>query len=98
MSRRKRRSFTAELKADAVRLCQLGDRSVGQIASDLDLTEGSLREWLKRADAGPTPAAGEALSTLERSELAELRKRVKRLEMEREILKKATAFFAKETT
>ena len=98
MSRRKRRSFTAEFKADAVRLCQVGDRSVAQVASDLDLTAGSLREWLKRADAAPTPAAGDALSTLERSELAELRKRVKRLEMEREILKKATAFFAKETT
>ena len=98
MSRRKRRSFTVEFKADAVRLCQVGDRSVAQVASDLDLTEGSLREWLKRADAAPTPATGEPLSTLERSELAELRKRVKRLEMEREILKKATAFFAKETT
>lgn len=98
MSRRKRRSFTPEFKADAVRLCQVGDRSVTQVASDLDLTEGSLREWLKRAEAAPAPTADEPLSTLERGELAELRKRVKRLEMEREILKKATAFFAKETT
>jgi transposase-like protein len=98
MSRRKRRTFTDEFKADAVRLCQLGDRSVAQIASDLDLTEGSLREWLKRAEEAPSAVSGEALSAVERNELVELRKRVKRLEMEREILKKATAFFAKETT
>ncbi len=44
MSRRRRRSFPAESKTDAVRLCQLGDCSVAQVASDLDLTEGSLRE------------------------------------------------------
>jgi transposase-like protein len=85
-----------EFKADAVKLCEGGGRSIGQVAADLDLTETALRAWVKRAatDAGKgTPGA---LTTAEREELGELRKRVKRLEMEREILKKAAAFFAKE--
>ncbi len=97
---RKRRSFSAEFKAEAVRLCRVGDRSIGQVSKDLDLTEGALREWVKRAggvDGEGTPAA-EGLTTGEREELARLRKQVKRLEMEREILKKAAAFFAKENT
>ncbi len=94
--RRARRSFSPEFKADAVRLCQIGDRSVAQVATDLDLTETALREWVKRAEEAPAASAGEPLGDAERDELRELRKRVKRLEMEREILKKATAFFAKE--
>jgi transposase len=96
MAKRKRRHFTAEFKADAVKLCAAGGRSVGQVAADLDLTETALREWVKRAatDAGKSPP--NVLTTAERDELSELRKRVKRLEMEREILKKAAAFFAKE--
>jgi len=98
MSRRKRRSFTTEFKSDAVRLCQIGDRTVAQVATELDLTEGSLREWVKRGEITPPKATAEPLSAAERGELAELRKRVKRLEVEREILKKAAAFFAKETT
>jgi transposase len=98
MARRKRRKFTAEFKADAVRLCTSGGRTIAQVATDLDLTETALREWVKRAavDAGEGPAG--ALTTAERDELGELRRRVKRLEMEREILKKAAAFFAKEST
>jgi transposase len=94
--RRKRRAFTPEFKAEAVRLCQVGDRTVGQVSKDLDLTETALRSWVQLADveAGKQPA--DALTTDERDELRELRKRVKRLEMEREILKKAAAFFAKE--
>jgi transposase len=95
-TRRKRRSFTPEFKAEAVRLCRVGDRSVMQVASDLDLTETALREWVKRADADAGEGSPEVLTSGERDELRELRKRVKRLEMEREILKKAAAFFAKE--
>ena len=98
MAKRKRRKFTAEFKADAVRLCASSGRTIAQVATDLDLTETALREWVKRAavDAGEGPAG--ALTTAERDELGELRRRVKRLEMEREILKKAAAFFAKESS
>jgi transposase len=86
MARRKRRKFTDEFKADAVKLCEAGGHSVGRIAADLDLTETALRAWVKRAamDAGRSPS--HVLATPERDELTELRKRVKRLEMEREIL------------
>jgi transposase-like protein len=94
--RRKRRAFTPEFKAEAVRLCKVGDRTVRQVASDLDLTETALREWVKRAEEDAAGASADSLTTDERDELKELRKRVKRLEMEREILKKAAAFFAKE--
>jgi transposase-like protein len=97
MAKRKRRSFTDDFKADAVRLCR-GARSVAQVAKDLDLTETALREWVHRADvdAAASKDPGATLTTAEREELGELRRRVKRLEMEREILKKAAAFFAKE--
>jgi len=96
MGRRKRRKFTAAFKADAVRLCSAGGRSISQVAVDLDLTETALREWVKGAAVDAGRGSPEMLTTLERGELNELRRRVKRLEMEREILKKAAAFFAKE--
>jgi transposase len=97
MAKRKRRAFTPEFKADAVRLVHAGDRTIPQVAKDLDLTETALREWVRRAevDAGKGPAG--ALTSAEREELVRLRRDVKRLEMEREILKKAAAFFAKES-
>src|SRR5512132_3530448 len=97
MARRKRRSFTPEYKAEAVRLVQVGDRSVREVAKALDLTETALREWVKNAavDAGKGPPG--AVTTAEREELVQLQRDNKRLEMEREILKKAAAFFARES-
>jgi transposase len=93
---RRRRSFTAEFKAEIVELCQRGDRSVGQVARDFDLTETAVREWVRQAgrDAG-TGDGG--LATPERDELAALRRENRRLKEDVEILKRATAFFAKET-
>ena len=96
--RRKRRAFTAEFKAEAVRLCKVGDRTVTQVAADLDLTETALREWVKRADIDAGNGPPGALTSDERAELTQLRRENKRLQMEREILKKAAAFFAKENT
>ncbi len=97
MSRRKRRTFTAEFKREAVGLTKVGDRTIGGVAKDLDLTETALREWVKRGDQEALPPAAGALTAAERDELVRLRKQVKRLEMEREILKKAAAFFARES-
>lgn len=94
--KRKRRHFTPEFKAEAVRLCRVGDRSIRQVAEDLDLTETALRDWVKRA--APENGKLGALSEDERAELQRLRRENKRLQMEREILKKATAFFAKENS
>jgi transposase len=95
--RRKRRAFTPEFKAEAVRLCRVGDRSVRQVADDLDLTETALRAWVKRADIDAGNGPPEALTTAEREELARLRRDNKRLTMERDILKAAATFFAKES-
>lgn len=95
--RRARRSFTPEFKAEAVRLCKVGDRSVRQVAKDLDLTETALREWVHRADVDAGKGPPEALTTAEREEMARLRREVKRLQMERDILKAAATFFAKES-
>jgi transposase-like protein len=81
-ARRKRRSFTPQFKAEAVRLCRTGDRSITEVANDLDLTETALRAWAKRADEETGQGSPEVLSSVERDELREPRKRVKRLEME----------------
>jgi transposase-like protein len=97
MARRKRRAFMPEFRAEAVRLAKAGDRSIGQVAKDLDLTETALRAWIKQADIDVGQGPPAALTTAEREELQRLRREVKRLEMEREILKKAAAFFAKES-
>jgi transposase len=94
---RPRRSFTPEFKAEIVDLCQRGDRLVGQVARDFDLTETAVREWVKQAerDAGTRQDGG--LTTDERRELADLRRENRRLREDVEVLKRATAFFAKET-
>ena len=94
--RRRRRSFSDEFKADAVRHYQAGDRSIGEVSRDLDLTETALRSWVRKAEQEATPDGSE-LTREERQELKQLRKRVRQLEMDREILKKAAAFFAKES-
>lgn len=96
--RRKRRKFTAEFRADVVRLCQAGGESVAEICRRLDLTETSVRNWVRQAEVDAAGGTPDALSTSEREELAQLRRDNKRLKMEREILKKAAAFFAKENS
>jgi transposase len=75
---RPRRSFTPEFKAEIVELCQRGERSVGQVAKDFDLTETAVREWLKQAerDAGTRT---DGLTTTEKDELAQLRRENRRL-------------------
>src|SRR3989442_14874685 len=91
----KRRQFTDEFKAGAVRLVLDEGKSVAQVARDLDLTPSALGGWVKHARADRSKGKT-GLTTEERAELARLRKEVRQLEMERAILKKAAAFFAKE--
>jgi transposase len=93
---RPRRSFSSEFKAEIVELCQRGDRSVGQVAKDFDLTETAVREWLKQAERDAGTGDG-GLTTSEKEELAQLRRENRRLREDVDILKRATAFFAKET-
>ncbi|WP_328520556.1 transposase [Kribbella sp. NBC_00359] len=88
-----RRSFTSEFKAEIVELCQRGDRSVGQVAKDFDLTETAVREWLRQAERDAGTGDG-GLTTSEKDELAQLRRENRRLREDVEILKRATASFA----
>jgi transposase-like protein len=96
MERRKRRSYTREFKAETVRLVIEGERSIAEVARELDLTESALRQWVHQAQVDAGRGKPGELTTAEREELALLRREVKTLRMEREILKKAAAFFAKE--
>jgi transposase len=92
---RRRRSFTSEFKADIVERCRRGDRTVAQVARDFDLTETAVREWVKQAEVDSGERAG--LTSEERKELGELRRENRQLREDVEVLKRATAFFAKET-
>jgi transposase len=94
--RRKRREFTPEFKAGAVKLVLEEGKTTTQVAQDLDLTESALRLWVQQAKADRGAGKAGALTTAEREELSQLRKRVRQLELERDILKNAAAFFAKE--
>ena len=96
--KRTRRNFTEEFKAGAVRLVLDEGKTVGAAARDLDLTESSLRNWVERARADRGKGKPGVLTTAEREELSRLRKENRELRMERDILKKAAAFFAKENS
>lgn len=94
--RRERRKFTEEFKAGAVRLVLDEGRTVGSVARDLDLTASALGTWVQRARADRTKGKSGGLTSPEREELSRLRKENRELRLERDILKKAAAFFAKE--
>lgn len=94
-SKRLRRAFTEEFKAGAVRLVLDEGKTIAQVARDLDLSANSVATWVSHARADRTKGKT-GLTTEERAELARLRKENRELRMERDILKKAAAFFAKE--
>ena len=96
--KRKRRLFTDEYKAEVVRLCQQSGKTPNGVAIELGLTPSAVAAWVDQAkiDAG---GGGEGpLTSSEREELAALRKEIRTLRQEREILKRAATFFAKEGT
>jgi transposase len=95
--KRARRSFTEEFKAEAVRLVLNEGKTIAAVARDLDLTETAFRRWVEQARADKGKGKPGALTSSEREELNALRKKVRVLGMERDILKKAAAFFAKES-
>jgi transposase len=95
-AKRPRRAFTPEFKASAVRLVLEEGKSVVQVAKDLDLTVTAFRKWVEQAKTDRGVGKPGALTTAEREELAKLRKENRELRMERELLKKWAAFFAKE--
>ena len=95
MTKRRRRSFSPEFKAEVVELCRQAGRNPSSVAAELDLTETAVRRWVTQADvdAGARPG----VSSVERDELARLRRENRTLREERDILKRAVGFFARET-
>ena len=91
----KRGRFTAEFKADAVSMVIDGGRSIVDVAARLGLVEQTLGSWVRQARIDRGERAG--LSSDERAELVRLRREVVRLAMERDLLKRATAFWVKES-
>src|SRR2546423_11371361 len=90
---RPRRSFTPEFKAEIVELCRRGDRSVGQVAVDFDLTETAVREWVKQADIDDGRRS-DGITTAEREELNRLRRENRRVGRGMGSLKRGQGFFA----
>jgi len=90
---RRRPTYSPEFRAEAVRLARTSRDSVSKIARDLGVSHWTLRHWVEAT----RPAAAEPLTSDERSELRQLRREVRQLREERDILKKATAFFAKQS-
>jgi transposase len=95
MGSKSKRRFSAEFKAETVRLVEQSDQSIAELSRDLDVSETSIRKWVEQARVDAGEQTG--LSTDERAELSRLRRENRTLRMEREILKKATAFFARES-
>jgi transposase len=96
MGRRKARRYRAEFNAEAVRLVSETEAPMVQIARDLGSSVRSLELW-RRAQAAEAPAPRTALTEDERTELERLRREIHQVRMERDILKKATAFFARQS-
>src|SRR5437016_13863398 len=93
--RRPRRRFSKEFKAEVVELVRSSGQTVGAVSRRMDLTETAVRDWVRQADIDAGKRDG--LTTAEREELTALRKENRILREERDILKRATAFFARET-
>jgi transposase-like protein len=83
-----------EFRQRAVELARKGGKQVAQLAKDLGISESCLRNWMSQADTDDN--GGTKLTTAERKELSELRKKTRQLELENEILKRAAAYFARE--
>ena len=93
---RPRRSFTPEFKAEVVELVRQPGQTAGSVARDLNLTETAVRAWTKQADLDQGRRS-DGLTSEQLSELAQLRKELRKAREERDILKRAVAFFARET-
>ena len=90
-----KRPYPPEFRREAVQLTRTGERSIAQVARDLGISNQTLRNWIKQTDVDA--GRREGLTTDEREELRRLRRENRTLLQEREILKKAAAFFARES-
>ena len=88
------KKFPLEFKRDVVTVARRGDLTVAEVAADFDISVESVRRWMREADIDDGVVGG--LTTSEQSELVQLRREKRRLEMENEILRRAAAYFAKD--
>lgn len=96
MGRKKRPTYTSEFKAEAARLARNGGKPVAEAAKDIGVSETALRRWMAQSDIDEGNVPAGALTTAERQELTRLRREVRQVTMERDFLKKAASFFARE--
>jgi transposase len=96
VTKRKRRLFTPEFKAEAVRIVRTSGKTVAVVARELDLTATCLRDWVNQAAIDEKGDPQGPLTSEERAELARLRREVRNLEQERDFAKKCAAYFAKD--
>ena len=95
MGRRKRRKFTPEYKAEVIKLVRTSGKSIGQVSSELELTETAVRDWVRRAAIDEKKEPNGPLKSEERAEVVRLRRELRTVTMERDFLRKAAAFFAR---
>jgi len=98
MGKKKRPTYTREYKAEAVKLALSGDKSIGETARDIGISETALRRWIEQAQVDEANDPSGPLTTAERQELTRLRRELRQVKMERDFLKKAAAFFARENS
>ena len=89
------KKFPAEFKRDVVTVARRGDLTIAEVAADFDVSPESVRRWMRQADIDDSVRDG--LTTAEQQEVVQLRRENRRLEMENEILRRAAAYFAKDT-
>jgi transposase len=88
------KKFPPEFKRDVVAVARRGDLTLGEVAADFDVSVESVRRWMRQADVDDGVKDG--LTTAEQSEIVQLRRKTRRLEMENEILRRAAAYFARD--
>ena len=88
------KKFPAEFKRDVVRVARRGDLTIAEVAADFDISVESVRRWMHQADVDDGIKDG--MTAAEQAEVVQLRRSIRRLEMENEILRRAAAYFAKD--
>ena len=88
------KGFPEEFKSDVVRVARRGDLTIAEVAADFDISQESIRRWMRQADVDDGIVDG--VTSAEQAELVQLRRRLRTAEMEVEILRRATAYFAKD--
>jgi transposase len=92
----KRREYSEEFRLEAIKLARQGDLPVAQVARELGIHDSVLYRWIRKSDGKSSSTVADGLSGDERAEFARLRREVRRLETEREILKRAVGIFSEE--